>query len=52
MLEHWSKPVEVTVAENQVSRKKKLQCGAVKFPAIYAYCAQLLSLVGKTVYKG
>jgi hypothetical protein len=42
MLEHWSKPVEVPVAEIHVSRNKKLHCGAVTFLIIYAYYAQLL----------
>jgi hypothetical protein len=40
------------VSENQVSRNKKQQCGALTFLAIYAYYTQLLSLVGKIPYKG
>ena len=51
MLEHWSKPAEMTVDENQVLRSKKLKCGAVTFLAIYAYYTQLLSLMGKILYK-
>jgi hypothetical protein len=52
MLEHWSEPAEMTVDENQVLRNKKLKCGSVTFLAIYAYCTQLLSLMGKILYKG
>ena len=52
VLEHWSKPAEMTVDENQVLRKEKRKCGAMTFLAIYAYYTQLLSLMGKILYKG
>jgi hypothetical protein len=52
VLEHWSKPAEMTVDENQVFRNKKLKCGAVTFLTIYAYYTHLLSLMGKILYKG
>jgi hypothetical protein len=52
VLEHWSKPAEMTVDENQVLRNKKLKRGAVTFLAIYACYIQLLSLMGKILYKG
>jgi hypothetical protein len=52
MLEHWSKPAEMTMDENQVLRNKKRKCGAVTFLAIYVYYTQLLSFMGKILYKG
>jgi len=52
VLEHWSKPAEMTMDENQVLRNKELKCGAVTFLAIYAYYTQLLSLMGKILYEG
>jgi hypothetical protein len=51
VLEHWRKPAEMTVDENQVLRNKKLKCDAVTFLAICAYCIQLLSLMGNILYK-